>query len=68
MLGFAEILDMMHMQIGSTSSLETSRARKSQGCQIFLGTTYQNGKERYIPNDHKIYIPNGHKIDQMALK
>jgi gamma-glutamyltranspeptidase len=24
-----------------------------QGCQIFLGTTNQNGKN--IPNDHKIY-------------
>jgi hypothetical protein len=24
-----------------------------QGCQIFLGTTYQNGKN--IPNDHIIY-------------
>jgi hypothetical protein len=23
------------------------------GCQIFLGTTYQNGKN--IPNNHKIY-------------
>jgi hypothetical protein len=29
-----------------------------QGCQIFLGTTYQNGKN--IPKDHKIY--------QMATK
>jgi hypothetical protein len=25
----------------------------AQGCQIFLGSTYQNGKN--IPNDHKIY-------------
>jgi hypothetical protein len=45
-----------------------------QGCQIFLGTKYQNG-EKY-PNDHKIcqmaikYFqwpknrPNGHKIYQ----
>jgi hypothetical protein len=24
-----------------------------QGCQIFLGTAYPNGKN--IPNDHKIY-------------
>jgi hypothetical protein len=24
-----------------------------QGCQIFLGTTYQDGKN--IPNNHKIY-------------
>jgi hypothetical protein len=24
-----------------------------QGCQIFLGTTYPNGKN--IPNNHKIY-------------
>jgi hypothetical protein len=26
----------------------------NQGCQIFLGTTYQNGKN--IPNNHKIYL------------
>jgi hypothetical protein len=25
----------------------------NQGCQIFLETTYQNGKN--IPNDHKMY-------------
>jgi hypothetical protein len=36
-----------------------------QGCQIFLGAIYQNGKN--IPNDNKIYQmavkrPNGHKI------
>jgi hypothetical protein len=46
---------------------------KSQGCQIFLGTTYQkreliNAKwQPNIPNGRKIYqisikIPNGHKI------
>jgi hypothetical protein len=52
--------------------------RTAQGCQIFLGATYQNGKN--IPNNHKIYhitikytkcqwnIPNNHKIYQMASK
>jgi hypothetical protein len=41
----------------------------NQGCHIFIGTTYQNGKN--IPNNHKIYqiatkipITNGHKIYQ----
>jgi hypothetical protein len=45
-----------------------------QGCQIFLGTKYQN-LEKYttrpqnIPNGHKIFPmavkrPNGHKIYQ----
>jgi hypothetical protein len=29
-----------------------------QGCQIFLGTTHQNGKN----------LPNGYKIYQMATK
>jgi hypothetical protein len=29
-----------------------------QGCQIFLGTAYQNGK----------YIPNYHKLHQLATK
>jgi hypothetical protein len=28
-------------------------AVRKQGCQIFLGTTYQNGEN--IPNDHKMY-------------
>jgi hypothetical protein len=39
-----------------------------QGCQIFLATTYQNGKN--IPNDHKMYpTPTfGSKIDKMAIK
>jgi hypothetical protein len=29
-------------------------AGSDQGCQIFLGSTYQNGKN--IPNGHKIYL------------
>jgi hypothetical protein len=45
---------------------------------IFLGTTYQKGKN--VSNDHKLYkmvtkytkwsqnIPNGHKINQMPPK
>jgi hypothetical protein len=32
--------------------------RPNQGCQIFLGTRHQNGKNR----------PNEHKIDQMVTK
>jgi hypothetical protein len=35
-------------------SSHSEKLSRSQGCQIFLGTTYQNvGK--YIPNAHKIY-------------
>jgi hypothetical protein len=42
-----------------------------QGCQIYLGTTYQNGKN--IPIDYKMYrmvknIPFGCKTNKMALK
>jgi hypothetical protein len=42
-----------------------------QGCQIFLGTTYQNGKKYQLINN--VYkwpqnIPNGSKIYQMAIK
>jgi hypothetical protein len=49
-----------------------------QGCQIFLGATYQDGEN--IPKDRKIYqlavkytkwpqnVPNGHKMYQMAVK
>jgi hypothetical protein len=36
-----------------------------QGCQIFLGTTYQNG-EKYIKMIKSIL--NGHTIYQMAVK
>jgi hypothetical protein len=45
-------------------------ACEKEGCQIYLGTIYQNGEN--IPNGHKIYQsairpengPNGHKIYQ----
>jgi hypothetical protein len=51
-------------------SLFFMTASWSQVCQIFLYTTYQNGKN--IPDDHQIYrpqiIPNGRKIDQMAVR
>jgi hypothetical protein len=37
----------------------------NQGCQIFLGTTYQNGgKYTKLPQR----IPNGHTIHQLAVK
>jgi hypothetical protein len=37
----------------------------NHGCQIYLGTTYQRGKNTKITTN--IYIPNGRKIDQIAL-
>jgi hypothetical protein len=51
---------------------ETERPFLSRVCQIFLGTTYQNG-EKYIPNNHKMYqtalnLPIGSKIYQMVIK
>jgi hypothetical protein len=39
-------------------TIGTKISTGSQGCQIFLGTTYQNGKT----------IPNNLKISQMATK
>jgi hypothetical protein len=39
--------------------------RFQQGCQIFLGATYQNGEKCTKLTQ---IIPNGHKIYQMALK
>jgi hypothetical protein len=51
---------------------------QGQGCQIFLGATYQNMKN--VPDKHKLHrititytkwpqhIPNGRKIDQTAIK
>jgi hypothetical protein len=37
-----------------------------QGCHIFLGPKYQNGRRKYtkLPQN----IPNGHKIFPMAVK
>jgi hypothetical protein len=44
----------------------------NQGGQIYLGTTYQNGK--IIPNDHRMYKSfwpknrqNGHKIQTSSI-
>jgi hypothetical protein len=45
------------------ASTTATAAGSDQGCQIFLGSTYQNGKN--IPDDNKIKclkMPNGHKI------
>jgi hypothetical protein len=42
-----------------------SEERSFQGCQIFLGKTYQNGKNyTKLPQN----IPNVHKLFQMAVK
>jgi hypothetical protein len=38
----------------------------AQGCQIFLITTYQNGKN--VPNNHKIYQMAVQYVDQMVIK
>jgi hypothetical protein len=62
--------------IAKLSRWEMDRGRccqltPKQGCQIFLGTLYQN--QENIPNYHEIYqmatkIPNGRKIEQSAIK
>jgi hypothetical protein len=44
---------------------------QEQGCQIFIGTAYQNGKiyQRITKYTKKLNnIPNGHKMDQMDIK
>jgi hypothetical protein len=75
-------MELIRSQLGSNDGRQgTSRCWKihfwtkmtlSQGCQIFLGATYQN--EEKITKWHK-HIPNGHetyktveKILQMATK
>jgi hypothetical protein len=42
---------------------------QDQGCQIFLGTTYKNGKNtpENIANSQNICIPNGSKIEEMSI-
>jgi hypothetical protein len=44
---------------------------RRQGCQIFLGTTYQNGKN--VPKNHKIHqnwknVPKNIKYTKMTFK
>jgi hypothetical protein len=46
-----------------------TKPRRCQGCQIFLGTAYKNGKIYQITINHIKWpqnIPNGRRIDQMA--
>jgi hypothetical protein len=48
-------------------ALSITEKDTKQSCQIFLGTTYQNGKNiQNVPNGHK--KPFGRKIDIMATK
>jgi hypothetical protein len=66
------------VECNSPSSDPFGKTLHTIGCQIFFGTTYQNGEN--IPNDHKIYrmagklaerpqnIPNGGKIGRTATK
>jgi hypothetical protein len=49
-------------KLGKNEKFKNSR----QGCQIFLGKTYQNGKN--LPNDHKIYQMTTKYIYQMTTK
>jgi hypothetical protein len=46
-----------------TTKSAFSSSAAVQGCQIFLGTTYQNGKNTKLPPN----VPNGHKIYQSAV-
>jgi hypothetical protein len=43
---------------------QTEKILLHMGCQIFLGTTYQNGKNTKLPQK----IPKGYKIYQMSVK
>jgi hypothetical protein len=47
------------------TTFEMQKLVGDQGCQIFVGTTYQNGKIlAKLPQN----LPNGHSMHQMALK
>jgi hypothetical protein len=60
-------LRMTDLDLGSKpSSTRFFFVAVDQGCQIFLGKIFQDGKN--IPHYHKICIPNGGKIDQMTFK
>jgi hypothetical protein len=55
------------LKVSSDTDGSTGTASADQGCQIYIGTAYQNRKS--VPNHHKIYqmaviIPNDHNIFQ----
>jgi hypothetical protein len=51
------------MQIRSKEPLHTAQGT-GYGCQIFLGTIYQNGKNIQVTKNN----PNGHKMYNLAVK
>jgi hypothetical protein len=74
--GKEEEEDEKVLKIDFWTTVSFFRGGSLQGCQIFLGTTYQNGKNstklpyqmatKYTKWPQN--IPNGHKIYQMATK
>jgi hypothetical protein len=48
-----------------TAVRKSEEVRSYQGCQIFLGTAYQNGKKYTKLTTN---IPNGHAICPKAVK
>jgi hypothetical protein len=57
---------------GENRSNESDENDLNKGCQIFIGTRYQNGGEVYQSiikyTTMQLNIPNGHKINPMAMK
>jgi hypothetical protein len=61
------ITDLLAKKISQTSPVfpfQVNESTHCQGCQIFLGKTYQNG-EKYTKY---LTIQNGHKTYQMTTK
>jgi hypothetical protein len=58
--GFSDEISKRKKQQFRTTRMAKAVGTKAsfQGCQIFLGKTYQNGENR----------PNGHKLLHMAIK
>jgi hypothetical protein len=62
----------LHFNTQNRVPLKYFHLALKQGCQIVLGTAYQNEKNtpewpQTIPNGHKIY-KNGAEIDRMAVQ
>jgi hypothetical protein len=59
---------MCYLSECSNRNLVDKETMVKQGCQIFIGTTYQIYKISIKYTNWPQNIQNGHKIDEMATK
>jgi hypothetical protein len=65
---YVHFLSLIHGQINWASFCPVFFAAAAQGCQIIIGTIYQNYHKIYQMAITYVSIQNGRKIDQMSIK